>query len=144
MLIVCIEPLKYNIQYNIWGKLYVFTDCKLIFKNFHFKISNKKYQIGLLSKIYAEAVVQRCSVKKLFLEISQNLKVNTCARVSFLVKLQASGLQCVKVFDPIFWYLECPLHTGLTVFSYDHDINILYLYLHDLYIKNDMHKTMFI
>ena len=93
MLIVCIEPLKYNIQYNIWGKLYVFTDCKLIFKNFHFKISNKKYQIGLLSKIYAEAVVQRCSVKKLFLEISQNLKVNTCARVSFLVKLQASGLQ---------------------------------------------------
>ena len=29
----------------------------------------------------------------MFLEISQNLQENTCARVSFLIKLQASGLQ---------------------------------------------------
>ena len=32
-----------------------------------------------------EAVVQRCSVKKTFLEISQNSQENTCARVSFLI-----------------------------------------------------------
>ena len=31
--------------------------------------------------------------KKVFLEISQNSQENTCARVSFLVKLQASSLQ---------------------------------------------------
>ena len=37
----------------------------------------------------AEAVVQRCSVKKAFLEISQNSQENTCARVSFLIKLKA-------------------------------------------------------
>ena len=36
-----------------------------------------------------EAVAQRCSVKKVFLEISQNSQENTCARVSFLIKLQA-------------------------------------------------------
>ena len=30
-----------------------------------------------------EAAVQRCSVKKVFLEISQNSQENTCARVSF-------------------------------------------------------------
>ena len=36
-----------------------------------------------------EAVVQRCSVKKLLLEISQKSQENTCARVSFLIKLQA-------------------------------------------------------
>ena len=30
-----------------------------------------------------EAVVQRCSVKKVFLEISQNAHGNTCARVFF-------------------------------------------------------------
>ena len=36
-----------------------------------------------------EAVVQRCSVKKLLVEISQNSQENTCARVSFLIKLQA-------------------------------------------------------
>ena len=40
----------------------------------------------------AEAVVQRCFLKKLFLEISQNSHENTCARVSFLIKLQASWL----------------------------------------------------
>ena len=37
----------------------------------------------------AEAVAQRCSVKKMFLEISQNSQENTCARPSFLIKLQA-------------------------------------------------------
>ena len=40
-----------------------------------------------------EAVIQRCSVKQVFLEILQNLQEDTCARVSFLIKLQASGLQ---------------------------------------------------
>ena len=37
---------------------------------------------------YSEAVAQRCSVKNVFLEISQNSQENTCARVSFLIKLQ--------------------------------------------------------
>ena len=40
---------------------------------------------------YSEAVVQKCSVKKFFLEISQNSQENTCARVSFLTKLKALG-----------------------------------------------------
>ena len=41
----------------------------------------------------AEAVVRGRFVEKLFLEISQNSKENTCARVSFLIKLQALGLK---------------------------------------------------
>ena len=41
----------------------------------------------------SEAVVRKCSVKKVFLEISQNSQKITCATVSFLVKLQAWGLQ---------------------------------------------------
>ena len=36
-----------------------------------------------------EAVAQTCSVKKAFIKISQNSQENTCARVSFLIKLQA-------------------------------------------------------
>ena len=36
----------------------------------------------------AEAVVWRCSVKKVFLEISQNSQKNTCAKVFYLIKLQ--------------------------------------------------------
>ena len=39
---------------------------------------------------------QRCSIKKVSLEISQNSHQNTCARVSFLIKLQASGLFVIK------------------------------------------------
>ena len=35
-----------------------------------------------------EAVVQRCSVKKVFFEISQNSQENTFAKASFLIKLQ--------------------------------------------------------
>ena len=37
---------------------------------------------------YAEAVVQRCSVRKVFLVILQNSQENTYARVPFLAKLQ--------------------------------------------------------
>ena len=37
-----------------------------------------------------EAFAKRCSVKMVFLEISQNSKEYTSARVSFLIKLQAS------------------------------------------------------
>ena len=43
----------------------------------------------LFNKMYEEAVAQTCSVKRVFLEISQNSQENTCARVSFLIKLQA-------------------------------------------------------
>ena len=39
--------------------------------------------------ILEEAVAQMCSMKKVFLEISQNSQENTCARVSILIKLQA-------------------------------------------------------
>ena len=39
-----------------------------------------------------EAVIWKCSIEKVFLEISQNSQENTCARVSFLIKLQASWL----------------------------------------------------
>ena len=40
-----------------------------------------------------EAVVLMCSVKTVFSDTLQNSQENTCARVSFLIKLQACGLQ---------------------------------------------------
>ena len=45
--------------------------------------------ISFEQNITSEAVVWRCSVEKVFLEISQNSQENTCARVSFLITLQA-------------------------------------------------------
>ena len=44
-----------------------------------------------LTIFFTKAVVWRCSLKKVFLKISQNSQENTCVRVSFLIKLQASG-----------------------------------------------------
>ena len=41
--------------------------------------------------VFKEAVVRGCSVKKMFLKISQNSQEDTYARVSVLMKLQASG-----------------------------------------------------
>ena len=41
----------------------------------------------------AEAVVQICSVKNVFLKPLQNSQENTCARISFLIKLQATLLK---------------------------------------------------
>ena len=43
-----------------------------------------------------EAVAQRGSIKKVFLEISQNSQENTCYRVSFLIKLYASACNFIK------------------------------------------------
>ena len=43
-----------------------------------------------------EAVAQRCSVKKMFWNISQNSLEKTCARVSFLIKLQAEVCNFIK------------------------------------------------
>ena len=40
-----------------------------------------------------EAATRGVLSKKVFLEILQNSQQNSCARVSFLIKLQASGLQ---------------------------------------------------
>ena len=38
------------------------------------------------TSLMREAVAQRCSVKKVFLEISQTSQENTCVRVSFLIR----------------------------------------------------------
>ena len=45
---------------------------------------------------HSEAVAQRCCLKKVLLEISQNLQESSCARDSFLIKLQASATSVKK------------------------------------------------
>ena len=55
------------------------------FEDHHFKWILPKSEFIVI----AETVARRCSVEKVFLGIPQN----TFARVSFLIKLQASALQ---------------------------------------------------
>ena len=52
-----------------------------------------RIEFGQKYREYTKEVAQRCSVKKIYLEIPKKSKENTCARVSFLIKLQASVLQ---------------------------------------------------
>ena len=61
--------------------------------------------------INAEAVARICSVKQVFLENSQNSQRNTCARVSFLIKLQASGVsyEFCEIFKNTFFYGTPPV-----------------------------------
>ena len=57
-----------------------------------------------------EAVAQRCSLKKMFLKISQNSQENTCPRDSLLIKLQARGSEeetlayVVQTFKNTYFY----------------------------------------
>ena len=43
-----------------------------------------------------EAVVRRCSVKKVFFEILQNSQENTCARVSFLLSCRPEACNFIE------------------------------------------------
>ena len=45
-------------------------------------------KISSYKPAFTEAAIERCSVKKMFLEISQDSQGNTYAKASFLIKLQ--------------------------------------------------------
>ena len=62
------------------------------------------------AKVFLEAVVQMCFVKKRLLEILQNSQEKTCARVSFLIKLQASGLKPATLLKKRLWHRFFPVH----------------------------------
>ena len=61
--------------------------AKLAYEKCSYKTVSKKAEADV-RKCFSETVAQRCSVKQVFLEISQNSQENTCARVSLLIKLQ--------------------------------------------------------
>ena len=63
-----------------------------------------------------EAVVQRCSVKKVFFKISQNSQENTCTRVSFLTKLQAWNFIKKETLAQVFSCEFCEI--SINTFSY--------------------------
>ena len=81
-----------------------------------------------------EALDQACSAKKMLLEISQYSQGNTCVRASFLIKMQAWGLQetLAQVFSWKFyeiskntfftehlrWLLECYGSSAIWLYPY--------------------------
>ena len=89
-----------------------------------------------------EAVVRRCSVKRVFLETLQNSQENTCARASFLIKLKARPATLLKkrlwgrcfpvnfvkflrtpfCTEHLWWLLLMPLVSFYIPLKRDHDI----------------------
>ena len=53
---------------------------------------------------------QGCSVKKVFLEISQNSQENTYARAFFLIKLQALGRRPATLLKKRLWHRCFPMN----------------------------------
>ena len=58
-------------------------------------IFRKRFRKNTFGRL-PEAFVRGCSVKKVFLETSQNSQGNTCARDSFWIKLQAQACNLIK------------------------------------------------
>ena len=78
---------------------------------------NLTRNMPLLYLRVTEAVDQRCSVRKVFLEISQNSRKNTCARVSFLIKLsQACNFIKKETLAQVFFCEFCEISEN--TFSY--------------------------
>ena len=89
----CICPLDTGRKLNGQLKFKKYPGCLLsVFYTLKFT-SCVQVKPATSLKHKPEAIIQRCTVKKVFLEILQISQENTCARVSFLINLQASGLQ---------------------------------------------------
>ena len=86
---LCRPPDKHDFVYCLeWtfddGNVFEIQECYLLCDiNINLQLKNRSTH-------------QRSSLKKVFLKISQNSLENTCARVSFLIRLQSSGLQLIK------------------------------------------------
>ena len=96
----------------------------------------------------AETVSQRCSVKEVFLEISQNSQENTCVRVSFLVK----SLRPATLLKKSLWYRCFPVNfpkflsayflqntSGRLLLKLQNTYELMNLWISDE--KNSLHRT---
>ena len=80
------ERLKTRMSFFIWPSL--FSCNTKVNLNYCVGVKEKRLKKSCRNQ-HTEAVARRYSVKKVFLEMSQNSQENTCARISFLIKLQA-------------------------------------------------------
>ena len=121
------EVKKWNIGLK-WVKLYVVSVIGISCKIKH----TKWYKMS-------EAPARGVLWKKVFLKLSKNSQENTCARVSFLIKLQASGLRLYWKRDSgtgVFLWIEISKDTFFTehLWTTASKMWILYLSLSKLWI----------
>ena len=85
------QKIKFTIK-DFVSKCYQSHSFLLIWRHI---LNNSLWKTSLFCTVIEE-VIQRCSIKIVFFEISQNSQENACARVSFLIKLQANSCNCIK------------------------------------------------
>ena len=98
---------------NILVFIFVFLECKQEYINrswiFLFAVCKRLYTNQVKScffalyriYVYTEPATQGVLLKMVLLQFSQNYQVKTCVGVSFLIKLQVSGLQLYEKRDYI-------------------------------------------
>ena len=90
---------KATIQIFFW---FFFSLLCLYSRPIDFSVSILIVTYSWFKVVWLIAVTQRCSTKKLFLEISQNSQENTCSRVSFLLKF--AGLRRATLLKMRLWH----------------------------------------
>ena len=109
----------FNTDMTVLQELYSFPWSFYGFQWKHSWIQNKKTKKTKQKNVHngdSEAVAQRCSVKKVLLEISQNALWNTCARVSFLQALDWKACNFIKKRGVFFLKKkETPTHRCFSV-----------------------------
>ena len=85
------------------NRFVIVCSIQIVFRKFNFQI-------------YSEAVVQRCSVKKVFLEISQNSLENTCQRLFYKRLWQRYFSENFAKFLRTFFY-RTPVMAALVYFN---------------------------
>ena len=75
-----------------------------------------RISVIIISELEARAVTRRCSIKQMFLKISQNSQETACARLSFLIKLQAQACNFIKkeaLAQVMFSYENCKIFKNI-------------------------------
>ena len=97
-----------HLAYDIQVKIY---QIQIRFENYF----RNYFRIFTITHINTEAVTQTCSVKKVFLEISENSQENTCTRVSFLIKFQTQARPVN--FEKTFFHRTPPVAASINSIS---------------------------
>ena len=87
-----VRPWQYNAKLH--GKTKWKTQKQQLWQWEFNNVRGKKMEFSQVK--FKSKIFRTCSVEKLFLEISQNLQENACAKVSFLIKLKANVCNFIK------------------------------------------------
>ena len=95
---------------NFYDKFHLSLNC-LIQGHKLYRIENRDYDQYNFRNSWigpnAEAVVRRCSIEKVYLEISQNSQDNNCARIFFN---NVAGLRPATLLKKRLWYRCFPVN----------------------------------